>query len=387
MARIVAIHASGLRTIEHLDLPLGPLTVLIGENGAGKSTIVELTHMLRAAARPEFVTALHTIHGGMLALLRVGATSLTVGATVAVEQNQLLKYEVVILNENGGAVIHGESLRDSDGASIFERDRNEIRFKDQVIRRYLGGDTLLGVLGILEGDPRISQTKALLEEVETHVGFETMPVWAARARNRPLSGRSSIPIQRTTRLNLLGDNLPNVYYALKSDARNWQDTLELIRLGLGDDVEAIRIDIDPAGGAIGLVVEVRGLGAIPISGLSDGQLSYLAFVGLYRLSPQRSLVAFDEPELHLHPALVARITQFFEDMSVQTPVLLATHSDSLLDSLSQPEDAVRVCELLQANRSTSVRKLDANALATWLRTYRGVGHVRSDGFLPQVIQD
>jgi predicted ATPase len=386
--RIAELSISGVRTIEELHLPLDRLTVLIGDNGAGKSTIIEAAQILRSAGRPDFLGTFHTTHGGMFGLLRRGARRLTLGVTIRDDATpSSLRYELVLHEEEGGAVIHGESLRAEDGTLILERDRNEVRIGTEIFARYLGGETALAASGTLGMDPRVSHARAALESIEVHVAFETMPIWAARARSRAPSIRSALPIQRTSRVSLLGDNLPNVYYALKNDGKHWQSTLELVRLGLGEDIENVKIEIDPGGGAISLALEVRGIGSVFASQLSDGQLAYLAFVGLYRLDSGRSLVAFDEPELHLHPALIARVAQFFEGMSEKAPVLLATHSDALLDSFSNPASAVRVCELSEPRRATVVRSLDEPTLARWLRDYRGVGHIRSDGFLSQIVQE
>mgnify|MGYP003592898466 CR=1 FL=1 len=52
----------------------------------------------------------------------------------------------------------------------------------------------------------------------------------------------------------------------------------------------------------------------------------------------------DEPELHLHPGLLTRVVQFLAASAESHPVLLATHSDHLLDALTEPARSVRVCE-------------------------------------------
>jgi predicted ATPase len=127
---------------------------------------------------------------------------------------------------------------------------------------------------------------------------------------------------------------------------------------------------------------------IPASSLADGVLAYLAFVALFRLPrPERALLVFDEPDLHLHPELLARVLGFFEEMAEHHPVVLATHSDRLLDSLQRPQEAVRVCEIEQPAARTRLRTLDVDALARWLADYRGLGDVRSAGYLPHVLAD
>src|SRR5439155_15678001 len=108
---------------------------------------------------------------------------------------------------------------------------------------------------------------------------------------------------------------------------------------------------DPGGGTIALWLKYTSVDPqLPASALSDGSLAYLALVDLYRLPTHASLLAFDEPELHLHPELLMRALDFFEAMARDRPVLLATHSDRLLDGLSEPSRAAVLCELDEERR-------------------------------------
>lgn len=58
MDRITRVRIRNVRAIVSLDLELTqPITVLIGENGSGKSTILECLELLRRAADPNFTTS------------------------------------------------------------------------------------------------------------------------------------------------------------------------------------------------------------------------------------------------------------------------------------------------------------------------------------------
>lgn len=48
---ITAVEIKNLRSIGHLQLPIGPLTVLVGENGAGKSSVIRGLQLVAAWAR------------------------------------------------------------------------------------------------------------------------------------------------------------------------------------------------------------------------------------------------------------------------------------------------------------------------------------------------
>jgi predicted ATPase len=399
--RVTELRIDGLRSIEGLKLRLDGLTVLIGENGSGKSSIIEACQILRAAARPEFSRAFHGIHGGMFSLLRRGSNLLHLGARIEGDDGPPLEYDLTLTDSGGTAIVHSETLiSDADGSAqpLIERPNWSEQLNAlsrQGIYPHAPPSLLLRrpeqqtELGSVDPRPEVQRMRAALEQIEVHVPFEVNPLWAARARKRSSALRSTTLVQHADRLDLFGDELPNVYRALANDfgEAHWQETLGYIRLGLDQDVERVTIQADPGGGAIALGIEVRGLGRLPTAALSDGELAYLAFVALYRLESPRSLLAFDEPDLHLHPGLLVRIMQFFQALSEKHPVLLATHSDTVLDCLEDPVRSVRVCELEQPQRRTVLRSLDAEALASWLRDYRGVGHIRGDGYLSQVLKD
>ncbi len=108
-------------------------------------------------------------------------------------------------------------------------------------------------------------------------------------------------------------------------------------------------------------------------------LAYLCWVALYRTSDQNvSLLAFDEPEVHSHPELLARVVGFLEAIAEKRPVIIATRSDRLLDCLSEPARSVVLYETDEELATRLVRP-DAERLATWLRDYRGVGDIRGAG--------
>ena len=82
--RITSIRIAGMRAIENVEIPLNGLTVLIGDNGTGKSTILEAFEIMRQAAKPvSFVTdILERAHGGLATLLRRGSHQITLAVTL-----------------------------------------------------------------------------------------------------------------------------------------------------------------------------------------------------------------------------------------------------------------------------------------------------------------
>jgi predicted ATPase len=394
--RITEITIEGLRCIERLTLPLHGLTVLIGENGSGKSSIVEACEVLRRVPAAGFYGDLMQIHGGPRTLLRHGAGKLQLGVSVDGDGGEPpLRYEISMSLPGPafrGGLTLGERFTEAEGRVVFERDGDDLRGPEVSAGARLGypAEPLLNhYAGSASSRTSFMRMQRALASIEVHLPFDVFPTWAARAHARPSVMRGSMLLQPTDQLDRLGGNIANAYNSLRveHDDEHWRTTMDYVRLGLGDRVEGVNTRPDASGGSIALWLKIKNQDAqIPAAGLSDGTLSYLAFVALYRLRRARSLLVFDEPDLHLHPAMLARVTGFFEAMAADGPVVITTHSDRLLDTLRDPAAVVRVCELEEPEATTRVRALDREALSAWLDEYRGVGELRSAGYLHAVLR-
>ena len=57
-----------------------------------------------------------------------------------------------------------------------------------------------------------------------------------------------------------------------------------------------------------------------------------------------------------------------------------------LDALSEPAKSVVLCELDEA-RATRLYRPDPEALENWLKRYRGIGELRTQGYAPHVFRE
>ena len=70
--RITQLRVHGLRTLVDLTFDLDGLSVVIGANGAGKTSLVEACALLKKIPSDNFLQQLNEGHGGLGALLRRG---------------------------------------------------------------------------------------------------------------------------------------------------------------------------------------------------------------------------------------------------------------------------------------------------------------------------
>jgi predicted ATPase len=386
--RITEICVKGLRTLADVTLKLDGLTVLIGDNGSGKSSLIEACELLRRATGENFLKEdFHGIHGGTTSLLRFGAPYLKLGLRLESDEAPLTYFFTI--TENGE--IGTEFLHEGDGQNppaIIERIRQSAKINGQTTEPTIKSQHLaLSSFGQFPPHRAIARVLEALRSLDVQLPFDTTARWAQRSRGIQSFVRGATTIEPVEGLARFGSNLANAFYSLRNDfsETHWQETMHYVRLGLGYDVESITTRVDRGGGAIALTLKYTGLDThVPAFSLSDGMLTYLCFVALYRLNKGKSLIAFDEPETHLHPELLMRVLGFFEDMARERPVLLVTHSDRLLDGLSDPARSVVLCDL-DERRATRLVRPDPQTLAEWLTDYRGLGDVRSAGHAASVL--
>ena len=401
MDRITKITIKNVRAIRYAEVEISPVTVLIGENGTGKSTIIECLEILRKAAEPSFFQNLYTIHRGMPGLLRKGETAMELGVVVEDETGRepRIDYSFALARQGAGAVVQSERLllgpmaAASEPMVAFRRAGARGDIFDEKEGKLvplnpgaMGSDQLVvASFGALPPQKSIERLLKALGGIEAHLGFDTIAAWAARSYQFNLSMRGSSFLQPAERLNLLGFNFASAWSALKNQSSSrWQETMALVRLGIGDIIDTVNVDPDAGGGNIAVSVRFVGFAeSIPAANLSDGQLSWLAFVALAQLNSKRSLLAIDEPELHLHPSLLGRVISMLAALK-GAPVIVSTHSDRVLEMLEDPVSAVRVCTLGPGG-AVSISQIDAEELPRWLAEFGDLAQIRASGYLDRVL--
>ena len=80
------------------------------------------------------------------------------------------------------------------------------------------------------------------------------------------------------------------------------------------------------------------------------------------------IVCIEEPELGLHPDVIPEVAKLLVEASSRCQLFVTTHSDVLVDALTEVPEAVIVCEKVEG--ATQLNRLDAEQLKPWLDQYR-----------------
>lgn len=386
-ARVTEVRIDGMRCFREFTLKTPGLVVLIGENGVGKSTVVEACELLRKTVESQFATAVGGPHGGVRALVRHGVNRLTLGVALdGVLGSNTADYTLTLAREAGRLAIVEETLLwNGSVAGSRSASTSVLDFKDGNPSRQQPPHAESTFFGFAWSYPETHPLRAIRDALAGIEVFPPLPVtarWASEGGPASLVRLEQNPsIER--RVGRFGANLPGALLELRNDPERWERYLMLVRAGLGSDIE--NIVINPADTPL-LTFGLKYKGdPVPVTSesLSDGSVSLLAMLAILELKPSsRSLLVFDEPELHLHPSVVGLLADRFQLAGSEQPIVVSTHADRFLDALQNPELSAVVLER-SAEGSRQV-KLDADRLDAWLRRYAGLGEIRNAGHLDDV---
>jgi predicted ATPase len=108
--------------------------------------------------------------------------------------------------------------------------------------------------------------------------------------------------------------------------------------------------------------------SIPATRLSDGTLRYLCLLSILCHPKPPTLVCLEEPELGLHPDVLPTLAELLKEASERSQIIVTTHSDVLVDALTDQPETVLVAE--RSATGTTLTRLDAEKLRPWLEKYR-----------------
>ena len=126
-------------------------------------------------------------------------------------------------------------------------------------------------------------------------------------------------------------------------------------------------DVQIEGGTVQVFFH-EGSRTIPATRLSDGTLRYLCLLAILCHPDPPPLVCIEEPELGLHPDVLPRVGELLKEASQRCQLIVTTHSDVLVDSMTDMPEVVLIAE--KQPGGTVLRRLDGEKLKPWLEKYR-----------------
>ena len=351
MARLSNLSIAGWKSIQKLDPPLelGPLNVLIGANGSGKSNLVSFFKLLHELEGERLQTYVGQ-SGGADSLLHLGSK-------ITQQVQAFLEFKV-----DAGTVQYKLGLAYAASGALLIQSEQFISHAD-------GGMVALGDGGYLESRLRlwaasphwlVRTISDLLRQFRVYHFHDTAPTARIRQEGYIEANQSlySDGGNLAAMLYLYQQTKPMIYRRIAATVRHI--------MPMFDDFVLVPQRLNPKN----ILLNWRKRGSDYLFGphqLSDGSLRAMALIALF-LQPVEdlpALIVVDEPELGLHPDAITIIAGLIRAASLKTQVILTTQSTTFLDHF-EPEEIIVVDD--EQGRST-FRHLDSDGLREWLEDY------------------
>jgi predicted ATPase len=161
-----------------------------------------------------------------------------------------------------------------------------------------------------------------------------------------------------------GSNLGLVLNRLRREPVAKKQLLTALK-ALSDDIDDYDVRIE---GSTVQVFFQEGNYIVPATRLSDGTLRYLCLLAILCNPNPPPLICIEEPELGLHPDILPTLADLMKEASKRCQLIVTTHSDVLVDAITDQPESVLICEKGEAG--TALRRLSAEELKPWLEKYR-----------------
>ncbi|MDP3278051.1 MAG: AAA family ATPase [Deltaproteobacteria bacterium] len=363
---LTSLKVKGLWSIQEAEIQFGALNVLLGANGAGKSSLLNVFRLLRAIMSRGLSHYVGIEMGGASSVLRYGPKK-TPGASLELEFRSAF-------GRNGYTAMlsyaAGDRLLFAEERVWFERDGQPRG--EHVIGPGGHAESQMGET-LAEGHPAGRTARFAKYELDRycHHHFHDTSMTAAL--------RSSGSVSDTPFLHADGSNLAAFLLSMRTrDPIAYERIRGVVRLAFRQFDDFV---LEPSGGSnssVQLRWRERGNGYdFGPHQLSDGTLRFIALATLL-LQPGSvndgdypnfpKLIVLDEPELGLHPVAMQLVAEMLRTFSAQ--VIVATQSVDMLGQLVA--DASELDRLLLVDRDangTVFRRADRDALGPWLEDY------------------
>ena len=360
-------------------LKLESLNVFIGPNGSGKSNLIEAVALMRATP----VLSQTSSNGDVRGVLRrgggahewiwKGAMDEPASVELVVKNpkgKQPLRHIFAFRGDNQGFQLHDEQVENESAYDDQTEAYFYYRFQEghPVVntaghqRRKLARETVNLAQSILaqRRDPDLYPEITYLAEV-----YEQCRVYREWA-----FGRNSLfrePQKADMRNDRLEEDFSNLGLFL-SRLQKTPKAKKAVIEGLRDLYDGLTdFETIVEGGSVQVFFS-EGDFSIPAARLSDGTLRYLCLLAILCDPKPPPLICIEEPELGLHPDIMPKLADMLIAASERTQLIVTTHSDILVDALTERPEVVVVCE--KHDGRTEMHRLKPEELTAWLEKYR-----------------
>ncbi len=338
---ITLLKVRNYKSLENVELPLGPLHVLVGPNNSGKSNLFDVFQFLNDLA----------VIGGQAVLSRGGFSQIVWGGDV----KRTISFEVHARLKNGDAQKDDELtyyLELGGGPQLFAIAKERLTIAagpkgKKTLLTYPVANNNFSVTDLKGNKVALSRShdRLVFEQFqhEAHHGplarfGRELLSWSVynfepSALHQPNFVKQEFHFQPT------GENFSSVMHSLQSEHAGKFSEIESLLKRTLPEVRNLFTALTKEGRTYVSWEEESMPLRVPVWAMSDGALRLLGQLAALFSPVQPALACFEEPENYVHPALLTVIADAIKCASAEKQVLISTHSPYLLDFFS-PENLI-----------------------------------------------
>ncbi len=361
------IGIEGYRRLYRVQVEMRPLTVMIGANGVGKTSLLEIFLLLAASARMQLESKISELSGLSEIMTRDTADSIAFSLSMSVSNGEPLNYYLKLVPKGQFYEIAVETLtqqRDLNASQPFKHiDSRGLDVKYSTPQQY---ELIRPNWEHNPYETSLSQVPKMYQEPE-NLRKQLASCTFYGALN--VAPKSPVRLPQSMRPATLpganGEDLVScLYYLRETDPERFEIVEDTLKAAFPDFE---RLGFPPvAAGTLAMTWKDKNFSRpLYMHQLSEGTLRFLWLVTLLQSPDLTRVTLIDEPEVSLHPELLQLLADLMREASKHTQLIVATHSDRLIRFL-QPKE-VLVCDA--EDGLTTMNWADSLDLEKWLEDY------------------
>jgi predicted ATPase len=353
---IKTFNVDNFKSLNNLSINLQPMTVIVGNNATGKSSILQAIDFVCGCVNDDFSVLLErrgwTVDNIRSKFIRSGTARISFGVEVVLEEpvNTTLKWGMVLQPNVAKNQLHlvSEEIVDLDtketlvqykasAGGWIKGDKEEL----SIMPNFVITSSCLKVIQHLHGvDSRLNR---LVDFFDNSESFEMLA-----PDNMRLSRRGVVK-----NIGETGKNLPSFIRQMSAEQKN--NFMSKLKRIMGARISDVSASVKgKPGWTLINVKEHYDTGDVEFSSkeISDGILRVLAFIAISEIEPANAIFLLDEVENGINSdyaeAMIDVLSEIYEESRHQ--LVLTTHSTVFLDYV-KPEQIV----LLYRDQNGSTR--------------------------------
>lgn len=359
---LTTLAIANYRSLRSLVIPLGPLNVITGANGSGKSNVYRALRLLAQAAQGRIIPALAR-EGGLQSTLWAGPENISRSMRQGIHEVQgtrrkdPINLRLGFASDTLGYLIdlglpipsrtafsHDPEIKaESIWAGPFlRRSAQLVERAGAVVKVKQDGDWKIISHGLASFDCMLTQLADPHNAPEMLRLREQVRSWRFYDHFRTDADAPARLPQIGTHTPVLSDDGSDLAAAMQTIMEIGDP--EALSDAVADAFPGASIEVISNEGRFEVLMHQNGLlRPLRAAELSDGTLRYLLWIAALQSPRPPELLVLNEPETSLHPDLLPALGRLINASAARSQIVVVSHANRLIAALSEHEQCQEFC--------------------------------------------